>query len=71
MFGEVERVRYEGTNVRYEVRLENEDVVIVVRPSLMGEWFNAGDKVTLSFESEKSYVFTYPSRGLREELAVE
>jgi len=71
LFGVVERVRYEGTNVRYEVRLENEDVVIVVRPSLMGEWFNAGDKVTLSFESEKSYVFTYPSRGLREELAAE
>jgi ABC-type Fe3+/spermidine/putrescine transport system ATPase subunit len=71
LFGVVERVRYEGTNVRYEVRLGNEDMVIVVRPSLMEEWFNAGDKVTLSFESEKSYVFKYPSRGLREELAVE
>ncbi len=69
--GIVERVRYEGTNIRYEVRLENEDVVVVVRPSLMEEWFNEGDKVTLSFPREKSYVFPYPSRGLREELAVE
>jgi len=69
--GVVERVRYEGTNIRYEVRLENEDVLVVVRPSLMEEWFRAGDKVTLSFPSDKSYLFQYPSRGLREELAVE
>jgi len=71
LYGVVERLRYEGTNIRYEVRLENEDVVVVVRPSLMEEWFNVGDKVTLSFASEKSDVFTYPSKGLREELAVE
>jgi len=71
MYGVVERLRYEGTNIRYEVRLENEDVVVVVRPSLMEEWFNTGDSVTVSFPSDKSYVFTYPSKGLREELAVE
>jgi len=71
LLGVVERVRYEGTNIRYEVRLENEDVVLAVRPSLTEEWFNTGDKVTLSFQSEKSYVFPYPSRGLREELAIE
>ena len=71
LFGVVERVRYEGTNVRYEVRLENEDMIVVVRPSLTEEWFNSGDKVTVSFPSEKSYVFAYPSKGLREELAVE
>jgi len=71
LFGVVERVRYEGTNIRYEVRLENEDMVVVVRPSLMEEWFSTGDKVTVGFPSEKSYVFPYPSRGLREELAVE
>jgi len=71
LLGVVERVRYEGTNIRYEVRLANEDMVVVVRPSLMEEWFNTGDKVTVSFPSEKSYVFPYPSRGLREELAVE
>ncbi len=71
LFGVVERVRYEGTNIRYEIRLENEDMVVVVRPSLMEEWFNTGDSVTLSFPSEKSYLFPYPSRGLQEELAVE
>lgn len=71
LLGVVERVRYEGTNIRYDVRLENEDMVVVVRPSLMEEWFNTGDRVTLSFPSEKSYVFPYPIRGLQEELASE
>jgi len=71
LFGVVERLRYEGTNIRYEVRLENEDVVVVLRPSLVEEWFSAGDRVTVSFPSEKSYVFAYPSKGWREELAVE
>jgi len=71
MFGVVERLRYEGTNIRYEIRLENEDVITVVRPSLTEEWLNTGDVVTVSFPSEKSYVFTYPSQGLREELSVE
>jgi len=71
LLGVVERLRYEGTNIRYEVRLENEDVVVVVRPSLMEEWFNPEDKVTVSFPNEKSYVFAYPSKGLREELSVE
>jgi len=71
LFGEVERVHYEGTNVRYEVRLENEDMAVVVRPALREEWFNVGEKVTLSFPPEKSLVFAYPERGLGEELAVE
>jgi hypothetical protein len=44
---------------------------VVVRPSLTEEWFKENDRVTVSFPHEKSYVFPYPSKGLREELAVE
>lgn len=69
--GHIERFRFEGTDVRYEVRLKNEDVVVIVRPALMGEWFNEGEKVTVCFSPDKSYVFTYPSIGLRSELALE
>jgi spermidine/putrescine transport system ATP-binding protein len=69
--GYIERFRFEGTDVRYEVRLENEDVVVVVRPALIGEWFDEGEKVTVCFSPDKSYVFTYPSAGLRSELALE
>jgi len=69
--GVVERFRFEGTDVRYEIRLENDDEIVVVRPSMIGKWLNAGQKVFVHFPMDKIYVFPYPSRGLREELAVE
>jgi len=69
--GTIERVTFEGTTVRYEVRLENQDLVVVVKPSLTEEWFNTSEKVTVSFPSEKAHVFVYPEAGLREETSVE
>ncbi|RJS80174.1 ABC transporter ATP-binding protein [Candidatus Bathyarchaeota archaeon] len=71
VLGVIERMTFEGTNVRYEIRLENEDLVILTRPSLTGKWYKIGEKVTVSFPSEKAHIFTYPKVGLREELAVE
>ena len=71
LLGRIESVKFEGTTTRYDVRLENEDLVVVTRPSLAGEWLNADEKVTISFPPEKSFVFTYPSKGLREELLAE
>jgi len=71
IFGHVEGFRFEGTNVRYEIRLENGDLVVVVRPALMAEWLDVREKVTVSFPIEKSFVFTYPERGLKRELALE
>ncbi len=71
LFGVVERFAFEGTNVRYEVRLENQDLVVVVAPSMACEWFNIGERVTLSFQPENAHLFAYPELGLREELAVE
>ena len=69
--GSVEKVVFEGTNIRYEVRLENQDSILIAKPSLMGEWFNIGEKVTVSFQREKAHVFPYPETGLKEEIAVE
>ena len=69
--GIVEKVTFEGTNIRYEVRLENQDLVVVIKPSLTEEWFNIGEKVTVSFPPEKTRVFAYPDVGLKEEIAVE
>ncbi|MEM4701222.1 MAG: TOBE domain-containing protein, partial [Candidatus Bathyarchaeia archaeon] len=71
MLGVVERLAFEGTNLRYEVRLENQDLMVIVTPSLACEWFNVGEKVTLSFPPENAHLFVYPELGLREELAVE
>lgn len=71
VLGVIERVTFEGTNIRYEVRLENEDLIVIVKPSLIGEWLNVGGRVTVSFPPEKAHVFAYPEVGLREELEVE
>ncbi len=69
--GYIERFRFEGTDVRYEVTLKNEDTIVIVRPALMGEWINEGESVTARFSPDKSYLFTYPTAGLRRELALE
>lgn len=69
--GTVERVSFEGTDIRYEVRLENEDLIVIVRPSLLEKWLTVGEKIYVRFPADKCKVFTYPSTGLTEELAVE
>jgi ABC-type Fe3+/spermidine/putrescine transport system ATPase subunit len=69
--GTIERVTFEGTNVRYEVRLENQDSIVIVKPSVIGEWFKLDEKVTVNLPREKSHLFVYPETGLKEELAVE
>jgi hypothetical protein len=67
----VERVTFEGTNVRYEIVLENQDMIVIVKPSMIGEWFKIDEKVNVSFPSERAHMFPYPETGLKEELAVE
>jgi iron(III) transport system ATP-binding protein len=68
--GEVEKITFEGTFIRYVIRLESEDIVVVIKPSLTEKWFDIGSKITLSFEPEKAHVFPYPEAGLAEEISV-
>jgi ABC-type Fe3+/spermidine/putrescine transport system ATPase subunit len=68
--GEIEKITFEGTFVRYVVKLQSYDTVVVIRPSLAEKWFEVGSKVTLGFEAEKTHVFRYPESGLNEEIAV-
>jgi len=71
VMGKVERVTFEGTNIRYEIRLKNQDLIVVVKPSMTGEWSRAEDEVTVQFPKEKVHVFEHPSTGLKEEISVE
>ncbi len=68
--GRVEKITFEGTFVRYVIRLESQDSAVVVKPSLTEEWLDAGANVTLSFAPEKAHVFAYPEAGLMEEISV-
>jgi ABC-type Fe3+/spermidine/putrescine transport system ATPase subunit len=70
LVGKVEKITFEGTVVRYEVRLENQDSVVLIKPSLTEAWIDVGEAVTLSFAPEKAHVFAYPEAGLTEEISV-
>ena len=69
--GIVERVTFEGTNIRYEIMLENQDKIVIVKPSMAGKWAKLEEKVSVHFNPENAHLFTYPEPGLKEELAVE
>jgi ABC-type Fe3+/spermidine/putrescine transport system ATPase subunit len=68
--GVVEKITFEGTFIRYVIRLESEDIVVVIKPSMTERWFDIGASITLSFEPEKAHVFPYPEEGLTEEISV-
>ena len=70
LIGKVEKITFEGTFVRYVVKLESQDSVVVIKPSMAEAWFDIGTKVTLSFAAEKTHVFQYPEAGLMEEISV-
>jgi len=68
--GVVGKITFEGTFVRYVIKLESEDSVVVIKPSLTEKWFDVGASITLSFEPEKAHVFPYPEAGLMDEISV-
>ena len=70
LIGKVEKISFEGTFVRYVVRLGSKDSIVAIKPSLAGDWFNVGERITMHFQPEKTHVFAYPEAGLMEETAV-
>jgi ABC-type Fe3+/spermidine/putrescine transport system ATPase subunit len=68
--GKIDKVTFEGTFIRYEIRLSNGDRFIINKPSLTEEWLDVGDDVTITYPIEKAHVFAYPEAGLSEEIAV-
>ncbi len=68
--GIVERITFEGSSVRYEIRLANDEMVIAVKPTLSGELFKTGEKVKVFMPVEYTHVFPYPDTGLKEEISV-
>jgi iron(III) transport system ATP-binding protein len=68
--GKVERITFEGPNMRYEIRLVNEELIVAIKSSMTGEWLGMGEVVTVFFPVENSHVFPYPEGGLKEEISV-
>lgn len=70
LHGKVEKISFEGTFMRYVIKLSSQDYVVVIRPSLTEKWIDVGKNVILSFPPEKTLVFAYPEAGLMEEISV-
>jgi ABC-type Fe3+/spermidine/putrescine transport system ATPase subunit len=68
--GKIEKVTFEGTFMRYDIRLNSGDKFIINKPSLSEEWLNVGDSITIAYPIEKAHVFPYPAAGLSDEIAV-
>jgi iron(III) transport system ATP-binding protein len=68
--GKVERITFEGPNLRYEIRLTNEDLIVAIKSSMSGEWLSMGEEVTVVFPLEHARLFPYPEAGLKEEISV-
>jgi ABC-type Fe3+/spermidine/putrescine transport system ATPase subunit len=68
--GKIDKVTFEGTFMRYDIRLNNGDKFIINKPSLTDAWLNVGDSITIVYPLEKAHVFPYPAAGLSEEIAV-
>jgi iron(III) transport system ATP-binding protein len=70
LLGKIEKTTFEGTIVRYEIRLDNGDRFVINRPSLTEAWVTIGEEVTITYPLEKAHLFAYPEAGLTEEIAV-
>jgi ABC-type Fe3+/spermidine/putrescine transport system ATPase subunit len=67
--GKVERITFEGPNIRYEIRLHNENLIVVIKSSLAGRWLCMGEQVKVFFPVENTHVFLYPEERLKEEIS--
>jgi ABC-type Fe3+/spermidine/putrescine transport system ATPase subunit len=70
LYGVIEKTTFEGTIVRYEIRLVNGDRFVISRPSLTEEWVEVGAEVTITYPLEKVHLFPYPENGLSDEISV-
>jgi ABC-type Fe3+/spermidine/putrescine transport system ATPase subunit len=68
--GKIDKVTFEGTFIRYVIRLKSSDLVVAIKPSLAEAWIDVGSDVTVSFAPEKTHIFPYPKAGLMEEISV-
>ena len=68
--GVVDRITFEGSTVRYEIRLTNEEIIVALKPTISGELLKAGEKIKVFLPVEYTHVFPYPESGLKEELSV-
>ncbi len=70
--GTVENVIFMGGTVRYEVRTDNGELIVVKRPFASDTYrWDAGSHVYLVFPPNAVLLYPYPKAGLEKEISVE
>ncbi|MCW4027548.1 MAG: ABC transporter ATP-binding protein [Candidatus Bathyarchaeota archaeon] len=70
--GRIENKVFTGSTVRYEVRAENGESVVVRQPFTSDAYMrNLGDTINLFFPPRSLLLYPYPEEGLEKEISVE
>jgi ABC-type Fe3+/spermidine/putrescine transport system ATPase subunit len=70
--GRIENKVFIGSTVRYEVRTENGELIVVKRPFSSDEYrWKKGDRVKLVFPPRSVLLYPYPEGGLEKEISIE
>lgn len=69
--GTIERIRFIGGVLKYEIRLVNDDIVVSRVPIEAEKKFEVGGKMAITLDRAKVHVYSYPKEGLREAIRVE
>ncbi len=69
--GKVENKIFIGSTIRYNVKLNSGELIIVKYPAEERGGFNVGDNVKVRFPPEHVLVYPYPEEGLEKRISIE
>jgi len=70
--GRIENKVFIGSTVRYEVRTENGELIVVKRPFASDAYrWDTGDRISLVFPPRSVLLYPYPKAGLEKEISIE
>jgi ABC-type Fe3+/spermidine/putrescine transport system ATPase subunit len=70
--GRIENKVFAGSTVRYGVRTQNGELILVKRPFVSDEYrWNIGNRIDLSFPPSSILLYSYPKVGLEKETSME
>jgi len=69
--GKIENRVFVGSLVRYQVRMDTGESIVVKYPTLTNRRFDVGDEVNLIFPPQHVLLYPYPEAGLEKEISIE
>jgi len=69
--GKIDGKVFVGSVIRYEVRMNTGELIVVKHPTSTDRRFNVGDEVDVTFPSQHVLLYPYPDMGLEKEISVE